>query len=198
MGDVRVPAVATLLAAVVAVLGSITAVWLSGRQQRRLQATAFAEQRRAQRAQWDEEKTRSARAAESDACVQFNAAVTLAISRLQWVANLAGRPRLRRHLLGRDWAQQWEHRVRDSAEGLALPYNAVMLGGRPTVQASVAAVMADLDMVVNAITSIPRYVAPPPFTDYALRRWRAQVTEATDQAHRSRVRLAGAVQASDD
>ena len=196
MGDVRIPAVATLFAAVVAVVGSIVVVWLSGRQQRLLQASEFAEQRRAQRAQWDEEKTRAARAAEIDACVQFNAAVSVAISRLQRVASLAGRPRLRRHLLGRDWAQQWEHRVRDAAEGLALPYTAVMTGGRPAVQVAVDAVMADLDTAVNAITSIPRYVLSP-FADHALRRWRARVTEATDELHQSRVHLASAVRSLD-
>ena len=128
MGDVRVPTVATLLAAMVAVVGSIVAVWLSGRQQRLLQVRAFAEQRRAQNAQWDDEKIRAARATEFDACVQFDAAVVIAINRLQQVASLAGRPRLRRYLLGRDWAQQWQTRVRDAAEGLALPYSAVTLG----------------------------------------------------------------------
>ncbi len=100
MGDVRVPAVATLLAAMVAVVGAIVAVWLSGRQQRRLQVNAFAEQRRAQNAQWDDEKMRAARATEFDACVQFAAAVVIAINRLHQVADLAGRPRLRRYLLG--------------------------------------------------------------------------------------------------
>lgn len=198
MGDVRIPAVVTLFAAVVAIVGSIVVVWLSGRQQRLLQASEFAEQRRAQRAQWGDEKTRAARAAEIDACVQFNAAVSVAISRLQRVASLAGRPRLRRHLLGRDWAQQWEDRVRDAAEGLALPYSAVIMGGRPAVQAAVAAVMADLSTAGNAIMSIPRYVPLSPLADRVLRRWRARVTEATDQVHESRARLASAVRAPEE
>jgi predicted histidine transporter YuiF (NhaC family) len=130
MGDVRLPAVATLLAAMVAVVGSIVAVWLSGRQQRRLQVNAFAEQRRAQNAQWDYERMRAARATEFDACVQFDAAVVVAINRLQQVASLAGRPGLRRYLLGWDWAQQWETKVRDAAEGLAPPCSAVTLNLR--------------------------------------------------------------------
>ncbi len=197
MGDVRVPAVATLLAAMVAVVGSIVAVWLSGRQQRRLQVSAFAEQRRAQNAQWDDEKMRAARATEFDACVQFAAAVVIAINRLQQVAGLAGRPRLRRYLLGRDWAQQWEAKVRDAAEGLALPYSAVMLGARPTVQAAVDEVMADLDAAVNAITSIPQYVPPAPLADHVLRRWRERVDAAVNELKQSRVHLASAVRSLD-
>ncbi len=193
MGDVRVPAVATLLAAMVAVVGSIVAVWLSGRQQRRLQASAFAEQRRAQNAQWVDEKMRAARATEFDACVQFDAAVVIAINRLQQVADLAGRPRLRRYLLGRDWAQQWETKVRDAAEDLALPYSAVMLGARPTVQTAVEKVMANLDSAVNAITSIPQHVPPAPLADHVLRRWRERVAAASHELKQSRVHLASAL-----
>ncbi len=197
MGDVRVPAVTTLLAAMVAVVGAIVAVWLSGRQQRRLQVNAFAEQRRAQNAQWDDDKMQTARATEFDACVQFTAAVVIAINRLQRVVDLAGRPRLRRYLLGRDWAQHWDTNVQDAAEGLALPYSAVMLGARPTVQAAVDEVMADLNTAVNAITSIPQYVPPAPLADHVLRRWRERVDAAINELKQSRVHLASAVRSLD-
>ncbi len=63
MGDVRVPAAATLLAALVAVLGSVFVVWPSGRQQWRLQAAQFADRAETRRAQWAEERSRAARAA---------------------------------------------------------------------------------------------------------------------------------------
>ena len=79
MGDVRVPAAATLLAALVVVLGSVFVVWLSGRQQRRLQAAGFADRAETRRAQWAEERSRAARAAELDTCVHFDTATAIAL-----------------------------------------------------------------------------------------------------------------------
>src|SRR5688572_16264431 len=105
MGDVRIPALATLVAAAIAVTGSIFAVWLSGRYQRQLQAREFADRRAAQDAQWEREAARSARAAEVDACVRFDAAIAISLARLRRMMDFVGKPGLRRRLLGRAWAQ---------------------------------------------------------------------------------------------
>ena len=100
MGDVRIPATATLLAAAIAVAGSIFVVWLSGRHQRQLQAREFADRESSRNAQWEREAARAARASEVDACVRFDAAAAIAVARLRRMMDFVGQPRLRRRLLG--------------------------------------------------------------------------------------------------
>jgi hypothetical protein len=114
--DVRVPAVATVVAAVVAIAGSIFTVWLSGRQRRDLQV-----------AQWDKERLRAARAAEIDACARLDAAVVIALGRLTQLVDLANRPRVRRRVLGRDWPRQIERILQDVAANIALPHSTTRL-----------------------------------------------------------------------
>lgn len=121
MGDVRVPALATLAAAVLAVGGSLLVVLVSGRQQRSLQAREFAEQTAARREQWGEERVRAARAVEIDACARFDAAIVLALGQLQRMVDLADRPGLRRRLFGQDWARQWNRRLQEATEESCSP-----------------------------------------------------------------------------
>lgn len=121
MGDVRVPALATLLSAFVAVAGSMFVVWRSGRQQQRLQQREFADRARARETQRAEERARAARAAEVDACVQLDAAVAIAVAHLRRVVDLVGRPGVRRRLFGRKWAEHWNRQVTDASIELALP-----------------------------------------------------------------------------
>ncbi len=134
MGDVRVPAAATLLAAVVAVLGSVFVVWLNARQQRRLQAAEFADRAETRRARWAEDRSRAARAAELDACVHLDAAIALALGQLTRMVDLAGRPGVRRKLMGRRWAQQWNEGVANATAELAVPLSTVRLTARPGVR----------------------------------------------------------------
>jgi hypothetical protein len=183
MGDVRIPALATVIAAAVAVVGSIGAVLINGKLQRRLQASAFAE-----------ERSRSARSAEVDACVRFEAAVVLVVAWLQRVVDLADRPRMRRRLLGRDWTRRWEQGVQDALAEVRLPYLTVRLTARPPVRAAVETVMTALGEMSDAVASIPPHVPPPPAARWALRRWRDRIEQSRTAVQHARQGLTAALE----
>jgi len=197
VGDVRLSALATLGAAVIVITGSIFAVWLSGRQQRSAQTREFTERRATQRAQWDEERTRADRAAEVDACVRFDAAVVLAIGQVERVARLAGHPRLRRRLLGRDWARQWERSVQAAIADIALPYCAVRLGARPAVRGAVETVMAEFVTVGGAVSSISKCTLPPLLSHWVRCSWRKRMADAIEQLQAARVGLMSALESAE-
>lgn len=127
MGDLRVPALATLLAAVIAVSGSIFAVYLSGRQQRTLQRREFDEQREQRRRREAAEQERSARAAEIESCVRFDAAVVVAVAQFTRIVDLANKPLVRLRVLGLHWAREWDRQLQDRFADIAVPHAAVRL-----------------------------------------------------------------------
>ncbi|MCA0144927.1 hypothetical protein [Blastococcus sp. LR1] len=190
MSDVRIPAGATLAAAIVAVVGSIAVVWLSGRQQRRLQSREFVDRIAARHAQWNVEATRSARAAELESCVQFDAAVSVALARLIRMTDLLGRPRLRRRLLGWRWAQQWNREVTDAALDFAVPLSAVKLKARPAIRKEVTAVATAFDEAASAVATLPTYLPEWLLRGPVVAPWRKRVEEAIAEVQGARGALA--------
>jgi hypothetical protein len=188
VGDVRVPALATLLAAIIAVGGSIFAVWRSGRQQVNLQAREFEDRRASREAHWQEERDRAARAAEIDACIRFDAALAISLARLRRTVEFVGRPRLRRRVLGRRWAQDWQHNVQASMGELALPISTVRLSARPVVWQAVDAAadaFVDAAAAVGSLPKLPEPLLIGPFVTA----WRQRVDTAVGEVQQSRRRL---------
>jgi hypothetical protein len=198
MGDVRIPAFATLLAAAIAVGGSIYVVWRSGRQQRRLQEREFADRTAAREAQWAEERARSARSAEVDACVRFDAAVAIALARLRRMQDFVGRPAIRRKLLGRKWAEQWNRDVTEAATDLAVPISTVQLTARPAVREAVDAVATAFGSAADAFGSLPTRIPEPLLVGPVVTRWRARVEVAVTEVQDARRTLASQLEASPD
>ncbi|MDP9430106.1 MAG: hypothetical protein M3Q47_15145 [Actinomycetota bacterium] len=196
MGDVRIPAFATLLAAVIAVAGSIYVVWRNGRQQLRLQQREFADRAASRDAKWAEERRRAARAAEVDACVRFDAAVVLALAKMRRMADLVGRPGVRRKLFGRRWAQQWNRDVTDAAADLALPHSTVRLSARPAIREAVDAVASSFDAAATAVGSLPTYLPEPLLVGPVISAWRARVAAAIAEVQDARRQLASVLEES--
>jgi len=184
----RVPALATLMAAIIAVGGSILAVWRSGRQQVNLQAREFEERRGSREAHWQEGRDRAARAAEIDACIRFDAAVAMSLAGLRRTVDLVGRPRLRRRVLGRRWAQVWQQSVQGTMGELALPISTVRLSARPVVWEAVEAVADAFADAAAAVGSLPR-LPEPLLIGPIVTAWRQRVDTAVAEVQRSRRRL---------
>lgn len=188
MGDVRIPALATLLAAVVAVGGSIFAVWLSGRQQVNLQAREFADRRASREAQWQDERERSARAAELDACIRFDAALAISLTRLRRTIDYVGKPRVRRQMLGRRWAQDWRRDVDEAMTELAVPISSVRYSARPMIWEAVDAAMDAFSAAATAVGSLP-HLPEPLLLGPTSTAWRGRVEAAIAEVQQARRRL---------
>lgn len=190
MGDVRIPALATLLAAVIAVAGSIYVVWRNGRQQLRIQQGEFAEQAAVRQI----EQRRAAWASEVDACVVFDASVATALGRLRAMVGLVGRPAVRRRLLGPAWAEQWHHEVMEAAADFAVPLSRVRLTARPPVRAAVSAVADAFEGAMTAVSSIPTGVPEVLLCGPLGRPWRARVERAIGAVQSARRELAAVLE----
>ncbi|RBY87457.1 hypothetical protein [Blastococcus sp. TF02A-26] len=186
MGDVRIPALATLLAAVIAVAGSIYVVWRNGRQQLRIQRAEFAEQAAVR----GSEQRRAAWTSEVEACVAFDAAVAMALGRLRTMVGLVGRPAVRRRLLGPAWAQQWHREVFEAAAEFAVPLSRVRLTARPSVRDAVSAVADAFEVATTAVSSIPLRVPEVLLAGPLGRPWRARVDAAIEAVQAARRDLA--------
>lgn len=198
MGDVRIPAVATLLAAVIAVGGSIYAVWRSGHQQLRLQEREFANRAAARDAQWAEEQRRASRTAEVEVCVHFDAAVAVALAQLRRMVDFVGRPGVRRKLLGRNWAQQWNRDVTEAATELAVPISTVRMTAGPVVRDAVDAVATAFSAAATSVSSLPARVPEPFLVGPVTARWRERVEAAIAEVQSARDALAAALEGADD
>jgi hypothetical protein len=190
VADVRVSAGATVLAALIAVVGSFLVVRRSGRQQLDLQRREFAQRTSSRQDQWDEERRRAARGAEIDACVHFDAALVIALSRLRRMVDLHGKPGLRRKLLGRDWAREWNRGVTDAATELAVPYSTVRLSARPAVRAAVDEVASAFEAVATEMSSLPTWVPEPFLVRPLTRGWHVRIETAISEVQDARKRLA--------
>ncbi|KGH44906.1 hypothetical protein IN07_20690 [Modestobacter caceresii] len=188
MGDVRAPALATLLAALIAVGGSIFAVRRSGRQQVNLQTREFEDRRASREAHWQEERDRAARAAEIDSCIHFDAALALSLARLHRTVDFVGRPRLRRRVLGRRWAQDWQQNVQAAMEELALPISTVRLSARPIVWEAVDAAADAFADAAAAVGSLPK-LPEPLLIGPIVTAWRQRVDTAVAEVQQSRRRI---------
>jgi hypothetical protein len=189
MGDVRIPALATLLAAATAVAGSIFVVWLSGRHQRQLQTREFADRASSRNAQWEREAARAATASEVDACVRFDAAVAIAVARLHRMMDFVGRPGVRRRLLGHKWAQHWNRDVTQAVIELAVPLSAVRLTARAAVRHEVTAVATAFEEAAAAMATLPTYLPELLLRGPVVSAWRARVEEAIQEVQGARVGL---------
>jgi hypothetical protein len=181
---------ATLLAAAIAVAGSIFVVWLSGRHQRQLQTREFADRASARNAQWEREAARAARASEVDACVRFDAATAVAVARLRRMMDFVGQPGLRRRLLGHKWAQQWNREVTAAVIELAVPLSAVRLTARAAVRDEVTAVATAFEKAAAAMATLPTYLPELLLRGRMVSGWRARVEEAIEELQDARGELA--------
>lgn len=201
MGDVRIPAAATLSAALIAVVGSIIVVWLNGRVQRHLLVQQQQGQSAERRAQWAEDRLRASEVAQGDACVRFDAAVIVALSRLQRVVDLADRPGVRRPLLGRDWPQQWEARLQEALTDMILPYSALRYAANPPLLAAADAVMDALSVVATTAGAVPKPLPPNPASllhRKAVTRWRTRIDDARGDLHAARRELVAVLDQAPD
>ncbi|MEX5721667.1 hypothetical protein [Geodermatophilus maliterrae] len=196
MGDVRVPALATLLAAFVAVAGSMFVVWRSGHQQRRLQLREFADRATAREAQWAEERARGARAAEVDACVQFDAAVAIAVTHLRRMVDLVGRPRVRRRLFGRKWPEHWNRQVTEATVELAVPLSEVRMAAGPAVRQAVNDVATAFEAAANAVSTLPTHIPEVLLMGPVVAPWRHRVDASISDVHSARDALAAVLESS--
>ena len=171
-------------------LGSVFVVWLNARQQRRLQAAEFADRAETRRARWAEDRSRAARAAELDACVHLDAAIALALGQLTRMVDLAGRPGVRRKLMGRRWAQQWNEGVANATAELAVPLSPVRLTARPGVRDAVEAVSLAFEAAATAVASLPTWVPEPLLHGSLASHWRERVNAASASVQEARRRLA--------
>jgi len=128
---VQVPAYATLLAAGIAVVGSIVAVVVSGWLTRR-----------AQQRQWTREAVVAQRRAELEACATFDAAVVLSVSHFNEIVRMP--PAMRRRLLGRQWGGVLYAQSHALGADVVVPYSMVQMAASTPVQAAVEAVMTAL------------------------------------------------------
>ncbi|MCZ2835952.1 hypothetical protein [Modestobacter sp. VKM Ac-2985] len=198
MGDVRIPAVATLAAAIIAVVGSMFVVWRSGQQQRRLQQREFADRASAREAQWAEERARGARAAEVDACVQFDAAVVIAVAHLRRMVDLVGRPGVRRGLFGRKWAEHWNRQLTEASIELALPLSTVRLTAGPQVRQAVSDVARCFEGAANAVSSLPQRIPESLLVGLVIQGWRERVEASIEGLHAARGVMAAVLESSVD
>ncbi|MBC3762595.1 hypothetical protein ACUN7V_00935 [Quadrisphaera oryzae] len=199
MGDVQISAAATLVAAIVAVLGSIGTVALSALFQRRYLRADLAGQAVERRAQWERENAQSASAGKAAACAAFDAAVVRAVGRLQRAIDLADQPRVRRKLLGLGWAQRWEEDIQQAAFDIALPYSTLRFAADPQILTAAEDVIKALTKVTAAMSAVPTPLPPSPmavFKTSARKRWRASIDRELSGLHAARRHLISAVDAS--
>jgi len=144
VGTVQVSAAATVGAALIAVVGSISAVWINAR----LQA-------KAQRGQWERDARAQRSQVVTEACLRFDGAATLAVARFQELVQIAATPRLRRAFFGRDWARPFYSQVQALSVDLALPYRTVHLLAPHSVSAAADTVMNELQRFSETISARP-------------------------------------------
>jgi len=149
VGTVQISAAATLVAALIALLGSIGAVWVSARLQTR-----------AQRRQWDRDARAYRSQAILEACLRFDGAVTVAAAGLHDLVDVATSRQMRRATLGREWARSFYAQVQTLSVQVALPYRAVHVLASGPIREAADTVMTELGTFSQALTAKPANTAP--------------------------------------
>ncbi len=104
--------------------------------------------------------------------------------------DFVGRPGLRRRLLGRKWAEQWNREVTEAATDLAVPLSAVRLTARAVVRNEVTAVATAFEQAAAAMATLSTYLPELLLRGPLVRAWRTRVDEAIEEVQSARGSLA--------
>jgi hypothetical protein len=114
------------------------------------------------------------------------------------MVDFVGRPGVRRKLLGRNWARQWNRDVTEAAPELAVPISTVRMTARPVVREAVDAVATAFSAAATAVSSLPARVPEPFLIGPVTARWRERVEAAIAEVQSARDALAAALEGADD